>query len=192
MPITLRPATPADAPFVTLVLMEALTRNALQPDGSLKPEAQDTHRRLVPVTLRGDTLYSFRHATLAVDEGGTPVGGIIAYPGGLYDELQRTTFALIPDLLDFDPAQMDPEARPGEYYLDSLCVLPGRRGLGIGGLLLQRAIADGQARGLLPTLAVHPENLKARALYARQGFRPAGRYFIFGEEYLRMQVPVIG
>lgn len=187
MPIILRPATPEDAPFVTTVLMEALTRNALQPDGQLTPEARDTHRRLTPITLRDDTLYSYRHATLAVDPCGTPVGGIIAYPGGLYNELQRTTFALIPDLLDFDPAQMDPEARPGEYYLDSLCVLPTSRGQGIGRLLLQRAIADAQARGLTPTLAVHPENLKAQALYARQGFRPAGRYFIFGDEYLRMQ-----
>ena len=99
-----------------------------------------------------------------------------------------TTEDLIPDLLDFDPAQMDPEARPGEYYLDSLCVLPTHRGHGIGRMLLQRAIADGQAQGFTPTLAVHPENLKAQALYARQGFRPAGRYFIFGEDYLRMQV----
>lgn len=188
MPITLRPATPEDAAFVTLTLMEALTRDALQPDGQLKPEAVETHRRLTPITLRDDTLYSWRHTVLAVDETDTPVGGIIAYPGGLYDELQRTTFALIPDLLDFDPAQMYPEARPGEYYLDSLCVLPTHRGQGIGRMLLQRAIADGQAQGLTPTLAVHPENLKAQALYARQGFRPAGRYFIFGEDYLRMQV----
>lgn len=187
MPITLRPATPEDASFVTIVLMEALTRDALQADGTLKPEAVDTHRRLTPITLRDDTLYSYRHTVLAVDENDTPVGGIIAYPGGLYDELQRTTFALIPDLLDFDPAQMDPEARPGEYYLDSLCVLPTRRGHGIGQLLLQRAIADARALGLTPTLAVHPENLKAQALYARQGFRPVGRYFIFGEDYLRMQ-----
>ena len=187
MPITLRPATPADAPFVTLTLMEALTRDALHPDGTLKAEAADTHRRLTPITLRDDTLYSWRHTTLAVDESGTPVGGIIAYPGGLYDELQRTTFALIPDLLDFDPAQMDPEARPGEYYLDSLCVLPTHRGQGIGQLLLQRAIADARRKQLIPTLAVHPENLKAQALYARQGFRPAGHYFIFGEDYLRMQ-----
>lgn len=188
MTFTLRPATPADAPFVTLVLMEALSRNALTDEGQLKPESIDTHRRLVPLILRTDTLYSYRHATLAIAPDGTPAGGIIAYPGGCYEELQRTTFALIPDLLDFDPAQMEPEAGPGEYYLDSLCVLPAWRGHGIGGLLLRRAIEDGQRLSLIPTLAVHPENQKAQALYARLGFRPAGRYFIFGEDYLRMQV----
>ncbi len=187
MDIHLRPATLADAPFLALVLMEAIRRDALLPDGSLKPELHATFRQIVPLARADDTLYSWRHGTIATLPDGTPVGGIIAYAGDRYRQLRLATFPRITDLLDFDPEQMEDEARPGEHYLDSLCVLPTHRGCGIGALLMQRWMQDAHSRHLIPTLAVYPDNEKAKALYRKMGFTEAGFMFIFGEDYLRMQ-----
>ncbi len=185
MTFTLRPATLNDAPFIAKVMIEAIHRDALQNDGSLKEEYQDTFRRVMPVVLRTDTLYSWKHTTIAEAEDGTPVAGIIAYEGKYYKELRCTTFALLSDLLDFDPAQMDDEAGPGELYIDSLATMPPYRGTGVGQALIRYWIEQAKEQGLTPTLAVSPENPRALALYERLGFRDAGPLFIFGENYRR-------
>ncbi len=185
MNFTLRPATPEDAPFIAKVMIEAIHRNALLADGALKEEYHDTFLRVMPIVLRTDTLYSWKHTTIAQMEDGTPIAGIIAYEGKDYREMRHTTFALLADLLDFDPTQMDDEARPGELYIDSLATMPPYRGTGVGRTLLQHWIEKAQEQRLTATLAVSPENPRALALYERLGFRDAGPLFIFGENYRR-------
>ncbi len=185
MNFILRPATPDDAPFIAKVMIEAIHRDTLLNDGALKSEYQDTFQHVLPVVLRTDTLYSWKHATITETQDGTPMAGIIAYEGKIYKELRHTTFALLADLLDFEPEAMDDEARPGELYIDSLATMPPYRGTGIGRTLLQYWIEAGKKQGLTPTLAVSPENPRALALYERLGFRDAGPLFIFGENYRR-------
>ncbi len=185
MNFTLRPATPDDAPFIAKVMIEAIHRDTLQNDSTLKEEYQDTFLRVMPVVLRTDTLYSWKHTTIAEAEDGTPIAGVIAYEGENYKELRCTTFALLADLLDFDPEEMDDEARPGELYIDSLATMPPYRGTGVGRALLQHWIEKAQEQGLTATLAVSPANPRALALYERLGFRDAGPLFIFGENYRR-------
>ncbi|MDY5632076.1 MAG: GNAT family N-acetyltransferase [Bacteroidaceae bacterium] len=181
----IRKATPQDAEFVAMVLMEALSRKALNEDGSLKAELAELHRQVVRLVLHEGTLYHWRHATLAVGDDGTPMGGLIAYDGARYHEMRQLTFDLFEGKPDFDPEQMEDESRAGEYYLDSLCTLPPYRRHGVGASLLRQGIADAKALGLRATLAVSPENPKAAALYAQMGFRDNGPMFIFGETYRR-------
>lgn len=181
----IRKATKADADFVALVLMEALSRQALLADGSLKPELKELHQQIIKLVLHEGTLYHWRHATLALNDDGTPVGGLIAYDGANYHAMRELTFALFEGELSFDPTTMEDESQAGEYYLDSLCTLPPYRRQGIGARLLQQAISDARALGLRATLAVSPENPKAAALYAQMGFQDDGPMFIFGETYRR-------
>ena len=81
---------------------------------------------------------------------------------------------------------MDDETQTGEYYIDSVAVVPKSRGMGLGRKLLEHAIACARFEGLAAVLACDPHNISARNLYERIGFHVEGRLFIFGEDYLRM------
>jgi ribosomal-protein-alanine acetyltransferase len=65
---------------------------------------------------------------------------------------------------------------PGEAQILNLTVAPGARRLGIGRALLQRLVADAQARGAAQCfLEVRESNAPAIGLYAREGFVPVAR-----------------
>lgn len=180
MTLSFRPATPADATFVATVMMEAVGHPVMEENLPLQPH-------MTTICQRDDTLYSWRNATIATI-GGKPVAALIAYEGKGYMERRRLTFSLVPPDLPFDPETMDAETCEGEYYLDSLAVLPTFRGRGIGAALLRQGIATARSLSLTPVLACDPDNAPALALYRRLGFVTDGRLFIFGEDYLRMVI----
>lgn len=75
----------------------------------------------------------------------------------------------------------------GQLLMDGLFVAAGARGLGLGGALIDRVMAEARARGLREVrLDVIETNPRARALYLRKGFRVAGEErlgvlrFLFG------------
>lgn len=137
------------------------------------------------VCSRHDVLYSSDNSIIATIDG-EPVGMVTAYDGRFYHDWRVRTFALAKEHLGVEFPGMEEEAVPGEYYIDSLAVLPGHQGLGIGTKLLKRAIAKGQSLGLTCTLAVDPKNPSARRLYESLGFREVGTLFIFGHDYTKM------
>ncbi len=179
--VTFRPATIDDAPFVALVMMEAVGMTVME-TGTVPEE------RIVDLCRRTDTLYSYRNAIIALMDG-TPVGGLISYEGKDYHDIKVHTFALVEDFIDFDPVEMDDETRPGEYYLDSAAVLPQHRGKGLGRKLIEHGVQLARKRGLLPILACEPHNTTAHHLYTSIGFHDDGALHIFGEDYLRMTFP---
>ncbi|MFF2729570.1 GNAT family N-acetyltransferase [Streptomyces sp. NPDC058008] len=69
----------------------------------------------------------------------------------------------------------DGDARPGSAELYALYVRPDRIGTGTGRTLLTEATGRASAGGFLTmTLWVLKENVRARRLYERAGFRPDG------------------
>lgn len=202
MIINLRPATRNDAPFVALVMAEAIgddimerclekvAADDLSISGdwilSLSQKDQGRIAMLIGLAERSDTLYSFERTVIATDENGHYLGGLIAYPAEGYIERRKLTFELARSYMFFDPSTMEPETVDGEYYLDSVAVLPTHRGKGIARALLLHGIAEGTKLGLLPVLACSPENPLAHHLYTSLGFEDDGRLFIFGEDYIRM------
>lgn len=139
------------------------------------------------ICIREDVLYSWRN-TLIAELDGTAVGMLTAYDGRYYHEMRLRTMALVKEHLGVEFPGMEDEAVAGEYYLDSLAVMPHYRGRGIGRELLRRGIAQGQDLGLSVTLAVDPCNDRAKALYHSLGFRPRGTLFIFGHNYDKMYI----
>lgn len=179
--IGIRPATPEDADFIVWGLA-----TALHIEGDFSP----TNPIMREIILREDTLYSWKNAHIAYHaETRTPIGLLIAYDGARYATMRQITMPLLQTAFHTDYNDMDDEAEAGEFYIDSLAVLPEMRHQGIGTRLLQYAIQTArEAHFPAATLAVHPQNAPALALYSRVGFRPAREYFIFGENYYKYTI----
>lgn len=186
--LRLRPATRQDAPFLALALMEALGDDIMERIDAHSDTPADRERlqRITALCLRDDTLYSWRHGTIAETADGLPAGATIAYPGEGYHERRMLTFDLVKEHLHFDNQAMEDETQAGEHYLDTLAVLPRHRGQGVAQALLRHWLQQAQAQALTATLAAHPENHRALRLYRSMGLQEAGHLHIFGEDYLRM------
>lgn len=180
---TFRPATVEDASFIARQVLEALHWEMYVLP--LKPEKQEAWEKLTPVCGQEGTLYSYRHCTIA-QMGEKPVGLVVAYDGKEYRDLRLRTFRQLSCLAGTDVENMEDEAGCGEWYIDSVAIVPEVRGRGIGRLLLQKAISAAQEQGLCATLLVDPDNEKAHRLYETMGFQIVGKIKAFNQWFWRM------
>ncbi|MBO7049623.1 MAG: GNAT family N-acetyltransferase [Bacteroidaceae bacterium] len=175
--ITIRRATVADARFIAENVLRALHIE----------ETDERHiEHLAGISRREDTLYSWRNATIALCDG-VPAGLMVAYDGTRYRQMRDITFPMIRMYVGDDYHQMDDEASPGEYYLDSLAVLPQYQHKGIASALIKEMFRQRDEAGIpLATIAVDPDNDTAYRLYTRHGFRHEGQISVFGTTYDRL------
>lgn len=112
--------------------------------------------------------FSYRHAAV-FDRDGAVAGCLIGCP--LPEEVAPIP-ADMPAL--FRPLQELENQVPGSWYVNFLAVRPEHRGQGLGTRLLAHADAAARAAGTgrMSVIAVD-SNLRALALYARCGYRPA-------------------
>lgn len=177
--ISFRQATIDDALFIARGFQMAMLMEDV-------PE-EHTHLFADVICRREDVLYSWRN-TLIAEADGTALGMVTAYDGRYYRGWREMTLSLVREHLGVEFPGMEDEAVPGEYYVDSLAVLPAFRGRGVGRALLQRAITQGHELGLKVTLAVEYDNDRAQHLYRSLGFAPDGNLFIFGHDYQKMAI----
>lgn len=177
--MTIRKATIDDALFISRGFhMAMLMDNATPEQVALFAEK---------ICVREDVLYSWKNTRIAEIDG-VPAGMLTSYEGSRYHDMRVKTMELVKEHLNLEFPGMEDEARDGEFYLDSLAVLPEFRGRGVGRELLKMGIEEGHQRGLLVTLAVDPVNGRAQKLYQSLGFKPCGDIFIFGHTYCKMSV----
>lgn len=178
MRITIRKATAADARFIAENVLRALHIE----------ETDEQHiEHLAGISSREDTLYSWRNATIALCDG-VPAGLMIAYDGARYRQMRDITFPMIRMYVGDDYHSMDDEACAGEFYLDSLAVLPEFQRRGIASALIQEMFRLQEEAGIpLATIAVDPENDTAYSLYLKNGFSKNGRITVFGTTYDRLE-----
>ena len=190
--VMLRAATEGDAAFVAMVVAEALGDDVMEQYermGRRIPEERREQMALIEKVVRQTgTLYTWRHATIAVGADGAPIGALVAYCGDDYMSRRTLTFGMFEEAggLSFDAEAMEAETLPGEYYLDSLAVLPSQRGRGVARTLLEAGISEAKALGRPAILACAPDNVGAKRLYEALGFRETRIYTIFGHPYWRM------
>ncbi len=174
--IKIREAVATDAPLVGRVVLMALHYDDTHPLASIFAE----------LASREVSQYSYRNALVA-EVDGSVVGAIIGYDGARLEELRKPLFELMVEKLGNVP-NVEDETSAGEFYLDSLAVLPQWRGRGVGGALLSaardKAFAAGHKRvGLI----VDFENPRAEALYKSLGFERVNATKFLGHDMWHMQ-----
>lgn len=177
--ITIRPATPSDAPFIG----ETVT-GALGPEISAElaggAERIDIVVRLFSeLAARDDAQYSYRNTLVATDCEGNALGAIIAYDAADLVEMRKFFIDKANELLGWsvtyeDAENWEAEASPGEFYLDSLYIVPEYRHRGIGSALIRAAVDRFSHLGKPFGLLCEPENINAYRLYESLGFRRDG------------------
>ena len=143
------------------------------------------HDLAIKVCGLDDTLYSWRNARLAVVDG-TVVGCLVSYDGAIYEDGRKRTFSHFADAgRSMDSTET--ETGPGEYYLDSMAILPAFRGFGIGHVLMKDAIEIARSGGMHKvSLIVECSKPELRDYYSELGFKPDHELNAFGDRYLKM------
>jgi ribosomal protein S18 acetylase RimI-like enzyme len=115
---------------------------------------------------------------------GEIVGAMCGYDGADYQKLKQPIVDMLGEDSDF--AQLR-ETEAGEYYLDSVGVLPEHRGKGIASRLFEAHFERAAAQGhKVAGLIVDVDKPNAEALYARLGFKHVGFKDFFGHEMKHM------
>ena len=125
------------------------------------------HESISLIAASEDTVYSYEN-TLVAEMDGKVAGAMCAYDGADYQRLKQP----IVDVLgpDCGFAKMK-ETEAGEFYLDSVGVLPEYRGRGIASMLFEAQCERAASLGhKVAGLIVDVDKPQAEALYARLGF----------------------
>jgi ribosomal protein S18 acetylase RimI-like enzyme len=174
--ITIRYATLADSNFIATIVCMAV--------------GYDTSHPIFPVfeelARHEHSQYSWRN-TLIAEVDGVSAGAVVGYDGALLATLREPIFPLIERHLGETPTIED-ETEAGEFYLDSVGVLPKYRGLGIGTMLVNAVIDKAFTQGHQRVgLIVDVENHSAEKLYTSLGFEYVGNKRFLGQPMHHLQ-----
>ena len=187
--IGIRPAFKADAALIAQAVAMAMGEES----ASLLCGAEYL-KVLEAVAAADGTQYSYRNALVA-EVNGVAAGAVVGYDGALLETLRNGTLSVIGRMYT-TPVVPDDETQAGEFYIDSLGVLPQFRGCGVGKRLLMAMAGKGFVLGCGKVgLIVDFENSGAADLYHGCGFHPVGEKLFFGHKMHHLQcthMPTIG
>ena len=129
------------------------------------------------------TIYSYENSFVA-EINGKIVGAMCGYDGADYQRLKKPVVDMIGEDSGF--AQLK-ETEAGEFYLDSVGVLPDYRRKGIATMLFKAQIDRAASLGHNAVgLIVDIDKPQAEALYARLGFKHIDYKDFFGHQMKHM------
>lgn len=179
--IEIRRATEKDAPVIAQAVAMAIGH-----ESSVNYCGENYLEVLTEVAQLAGTQYSYANSLVALADG-KPAGALCGYDGASLNELRAGTLAVVNKYNPLD-GPIDDETQPGEFYLDSIGVLPQYRGLGIGSMLINAMTEIARNEGhRFVGLLVDFDNPKAEELYSRLGFRRAGTRMFFGHRMWHLQ-----
>lgn len=163
--VTIRKATSDDAPHIVKAFVMAIGGESIARGFC----GERYFEVLEDIVLTKGSQYYYDNALVA-EENKVVVGATIGYDGAMLLSLREQTLGIIRKHLGMVP-HVERETQDGEYYVDTLAVVPEWRGRGVGRLLLDgicaKAFDEGHERiGLL----VDIDNNKAERLYTSAGF----------------------
>ncbi len=180
----IRKATIEDAAAIARNVMAAMGYDVFveNPDA----ETSAMLEGMQEICAREDTLYSWLNTLVACVDG-VVAGSLTSYNGADYLKMRELTFSLAREKFGWTPPIMDDETCAGEWYLDSLAVLPEFRKRGIAKLLVSQALEVAEALGFRRvSLIALASSHRLISHYESFGFRPDGHLNCFGHDYLRM------
>lgn len=180
--IITRPARVEDAPMIAQAVAMAIG----DPVGLRQYCGEEYLAVLTEIARTEGSQYSWQNAIVAECESRV-VGAVIGYDGAMLQQLRNGTLAVIQKMTEHLPSVVD-ETEAGEYYLDSVAVVPEFRGQGIGMALVrvfcERAFKKGfGCVGLIVDVA----NIQAERLYLSEGFVCVGERTFFGHRMRHLQ-----
>jgi ribosomal protein S18 acetylase RimI-like enzyme len=172
MPITIRPARPADATHLACFVDMASEGLALHLWETMRKPGQTLFEVGRSRAMREEGSFSYRNGHVAELDGNV-AGALVGYRiAEVHDpNYRRGGDPNTPALPGFIQPLVELESMvPGHWYVNILATYPEYRGQGIGGALLAQAevLATG-ARGM--AVVVASENTAARGLYESAGYR---------------------
>ncbi len=136
---------------------------------------------------RDNNQYSYQNCWVA-EMGNEIVAAVNLYPGSELDALRKPVLDYLKNELGREITPED-ETQTGEIYIDSLGVNPSFQGQGIGAQMLKFLIdlyvlKQHETLGLL----VDENNLNAKKLYLKMGFKPDGKITLLGKHMEHLQI----
>lgn len=175
MNITIRKARKEDAPQIAELIMLAWpVDDILDSIGSTRKSSESNpasydwlHKSITLIAASEETIYSYEN-TFVAEIDGTIAGAMCAYDGADYQRLKQPVVDTIGEDSAFARLK---ETQEGEFYLDSVGVLPEYRGRGIASKLFEAQCERAALLGhKVAGLIVDEDKPQAEALYARLGF----------------------
>jgi Acetyltransferases len=178
------PASKEDVEQVMPLLHEAIGNIACSLAG-VDDEAE-AMRVLADFYKEEDNRVSYRN--VIVDKRDDVVAGIlVCYAGDKAEQLDQPLIERVKRVTGLADYSILTEARPGEFYLDSIAVHASFRNQGIAKTLIaafeQEAVKQGCNQ---VSLIVEEYNDQARMLYEKMGYKEDGELIISGHRYTRM------
>ena len=165
MNVTIRQARKEEASQIAELFMLAWPVDEILGSNGLTYE--QLHESITLIAASEETIYSYEN-TLVADIDGKVVGAMCAYDGADYQRLKQP----IVDVLgpDCGFAKMK-ETEAGEFYLDSVGVLPEYRERGIASKIIEAQCVRAASLGhKVAGLIVDVDKPQVEALYSRLGF----------------------
>lgn len=180
--ITIRDAVVEDAALIARAIVMAIGK-----DMAIKYCGEDYPIVMDEIIKTDGTQFCYRNALIA-EVDNIPAGAIIGYDGGRLRQLQSKTFSVI-NKYHPEFTASEAETSEGEFYLDSIGILPEYRGSGVGRRLLiamcNKAFSSGHK---IVGLSVDTENPNAEKLYSKIGFRCVGKQLFLGHHLKHLQI----
>ena len=144
---------------------------------------EELHESITGISASPKTIYSFEN-TFVAEIDNKIVGAMCGYDGAEYQILKQPIVEMLGEDSEFARLK---ETEAGEFYLDSVGVLPEYRGRGIASQLFaaqtERAAMLGHD---VVGLIVDIDKPQAEALYTRLGFTHVGYKDFFGHQMKHM------
>ena len=183
MQIHIRQALPDDAPSIAPLIFDAIGDIAHRLTGeSIYSNVIAALEELIRAT---DNRHTYVNTFVATNNQEI-LGIIVLYNGKTGKELDGILMKKLQKKFPTS-TQIDVEAYDDEYYIDTICVAPHARGLGIGTKLLHFAEQRARTLGYKKlSLNVEEAKTKAQQLYEKQGFTTTEPWKIIGENFYHM------
>lgn len=183
MTISIRPALLDEANQIAPLIYEAIGDIAHRLTGEDNPTL--VLSALTELITRTDNRHSYKQTHVAL-KGEHVVGIVVLYDGVLGNRLDEQLKQWLKQK-NAKTLKVDVEARPDEYYIDTICVSKKARGLGIGTQLLHYAEQQAHTLGYDKlSLNVELQKTAVRKLYEKLGFVITEPWTIIDEPFHHM------